>query len=214
VSEFIAVNEHLLEVKTDQATVYAKKGSMVANSGSLRFSRSFLTGNGLQQLTLQTVTNEDMVMMSSIGTGSVFYAYNRRHVTVINEPFDLLYIESDQLLAFDHGFRVGTVFLGNNGLVQGLIRGAVTGQGFFTTTLRGKGHVCILSDGAAIALKVTHEKPVHIDPDAYLAHTGDMTTHFVTDVNWKTLIGQSSGESYQIRFNGTGTVYIQASERK
>jgi uncharacterized protein (AIM24 family) len=36
---------------------------------------------------------------------------------------------------------------------------------------------------------------------------------FVTDVTWRTAIGQSSGESFQLRFQGQGTVYIQPAER-
>jgi uncharacterized protein (AIM24 family) len=40
-----------------------------------------------------------------------------------------------------------------------------------------------------------------------------LTSSIKTDVSWKTFVGQTSGESYQLQFTGNGTVYIQASER-
>ena len=80
-------------------------------------------------------------------------------------------------------------------------------------TLQGTGEVAILSDGNAIGLEVTPDKPVFVDPDAYIGHKGNLSSNIVTDVNWKSFIGQTSGESYQVKFTGQGTVYIQASER-
>ncbi len=213
-SQFKLINQHLVEITANDEIIYAKKGAMVACQGDIHFYRSFLTGNGLQQVAAQAVTNEMMVMMAAQGTGKVFYAYNRRCLTVLEPDEDTLYIESDKLLAFDHGFRVGSVFLGNKGLVQGVIKGAVTDQGLFTTTLKGKGRVCILSDGSCVALEVSPDKPIYVDPDAYIGHRGELSSKFTTDINWKTFIGQASGESYQIKFIGRGTVYIQASERK
>jgi uncharacterized protein (AIM24 family) len=53
-----------------------------------------------------------------------------------------------------------------------------------------------------------------VDPDAFVGYTGNVRQEFVFDVNWKTLVGQSSGESYQLKFTGQGTVYIQPSERR
>ena len=55
-------------------------------------------------------------------------------------------------------------------------------------------------------LPVTSSVPVFVDPQAYIGHTGELTSSIVTDVNWKTFVGQASGESYQMKFSGTGTV--------
>jgi uncharacterized protein (AIM24 family) len=79
--------------------------------------------------------------------------------------------------------------------------------------VQGRGELALLSDGPAIALEVTPDRPVCVDPDAYVGHKGNLSSNIVTDVNWKTFIGQTSGETYQVRFSGQGTVYIQASER-
>ena len=151
--------------------------------------------------------------MVAKGSGKVYYAHHGLFVSIIQLANEMLYVESKTLLAFDARLRTGTMFLGNQGGVQGVLRGAVSGQGLFTTTLQGTGEVAILSDGNAIALSVTPEQAIFVDPNAYIAHKGNLTSKIVTDVNWKTFIGQASGESYQVQFTGQGTVYIQASER-
>ncbi|MES3024287.1 MAG: AIM24 family protein [Pseudomonadota bacterium] len=203
----------MIEVKLNNEEIFAKKGAMISYQGDVAFSRSFLGGQGVQTLAMRTVTNEGYALMSAKGTGSVYYAQGGLFVTIIPVRGETLYVESDNVLAFDARLTPGTMFLGNQGGVSGLVRGAATGQGLFTTTLQGTGEVAILSDGNAIGLPVTNEVPVFVDPQAYLGHTGQLSSSIVTDVNWKTFVGQASGESYQVKFSGQGTVYIQASER-
>jgi uncharacterized protein (AIM24 family) len=207
------INEKMVEVSLNNEEIFAKKGAMISYQGEVAFSRSFLGGQGVQSLAMRAVTNEGYALMAARGTGKVFYAYDGLFVTIIPVRGETLYVESDVLLAFDARLTAGTMFLGNQGGVQGVLRGAVSGQGLFTTTLQGTGDVAILSDGNAIGLPVTPNVPVCVDPQAYIGHTGQLSSSIVTDLNWKTFVGQASGESYQMKFSGTGTVYIQASER-
>ena len=207
------INEKLLEVKLTGEQVYSKKGTMIAYKGSVDFSRSFLAGGGVQDLAMRSVTGEGFLLMSAQGTGFVYYAHYGLYVTIVPLHGETFYVESDSLLAFDSRLRTGTMFQGNQGAIQGVIKGAVTGQGLFTTTLEGNGELAILSQGNAIGLDITPQKPMFVDPNAYIGHKGQLDSKIVTDVNWKTLIGKASGESYQLKFSGTGTVYIQASER-
>ncbi|WP_312437836.1 AIM24 family protein [Janthinobacterium sp.] len=207
------INEKMLEVKLSNEEVFARKGAMVSYQGEVQFSRSFLAGQGVQSLAMRAVTNEGYAMMAAKGSGSVYYAHAGLFVTIIPVRGETLYVESDTLLAFDARLTAGTMFLGNQGGIQGVVRGAVSGQGLFTTTLQGTGEVAILSDGNTIGLPVTPDVPVFVDPQAYIGHTGQLSSSIVTDLNWKTFVGQASGESYQVKFMGQGTVYIQASER-
>lgn len=207
------INEKMLEVKLSNEEVFARKGAMVSYQGDVQFSRSFLAGQGVQSLAMRAVTNEGYAMMAAKGSGSVYYAHAGLFVTIIPVRGETLYVESDTLLAFDARLTAGTMFLGNQGGIQGVVRGAVSGQGLFTTTLQGTGEVAILSDGNTIGLPVTPDVPVFVDPQAYIGHTGQLNSNIVTDLNWKTFVGQASGESYQVKFTGQGTVYIQASER-
>lgn len=211
---YTQINEKMLAVRIgSNEEVYAKRGAMVCYSGNVLFERSFLSGGGIQDLAMRTATNEGYAMMKAKGDGTVHYACGGLFVTIIEVQNETLYLESETVLAFDTRLRPGTMFIGNQGGVQGIIRGAVSGQGLFVTTLEGRGEVAILSDGNAIGLEVRQDQPVCVDPDAYIGHKGNLTSKIVTDVNWKTFIGQSSGESYQVKFSGQGTVYIQASER-
>jgi uncharacterized protein (AIM24 family) len=207
------INEKMIEVQLSGEEVFAKKGAMISYQGDVNFSRSFLGGQGVTDMAMRAATNEGNALMLAKGRGKVYYAYDGLFVTIIPVRNETLYVESDNLLAFDPRLTPGTMFLGNQGGVQGIVRGAVSGQGLFTTTLQGHGDVAILSDGNAIGLPVTSNEPVFVDPQAYIGHTGQLSSSIVTDLNWKTFVGQASGESYQVKFTGQGTVYIQASER-
>jgi uncharacterized protein (AIM24 family) len=210
---YTQINEKLVEITLNDEHVFARKGAMISYQGQVNFSRSFLAGGGVQDLAMRAVTSEGYALMKAKGSGKVYYGHNGLFVTIVSVKNETFYVESDTLLAFDERLQSGTMFLGNQGGVQGLVRGAVSGQGLFTTTLQGTGEVAILSDGNAIALTVTPEQPVFVDPDAYIGHRGNLNSNIVTDLNWKSFIGQTSGESYQVKFMGQGTVYIQASER-
>ena len=207
------INEKLMEVTLNGEAVFAKKGAMISYQGNVVFRRTFLAGGGVQDFAMRAITHEGYALMVAEGTGKVYYGYNGFFVSIIHVVNETVFVESDTLLAFDARLRTGTMFLGNQGGVQGILRGAVSGQGLFTTTLQGTGEIAILSDGNAIGLPVTPQQPVFVDPDAYIAHKGDLSSSIVTDLNWKNLIGQASGESYQVKFTGQGVVYIQPAER-
>ncbi len=210
---FTQINEKLIEVSLQGEQVYAKKGAMISYMGDVLFSRTFLAGGGVQDLAMRAATSEGYALMLAKGSGRVYYGHNGYFVTIVPLQNETFYVESDSLLAFDDRLQPGTMFIGNQGGVSGIIRGAVSGQGLFCSTLKGTGEVAILSDGNAIGLTVTPEQPVFVDPDAYIGHKGNLSSAIVTDLNWKSFIGQTSGESYQVKFMGQGTVYIQASER-
>ncbi|MEN9864667.1 MAG: hypothetical protein RL748_257, partial [Pseudomonadota bacterium] len=149
------INEKLVEVSLNGEQVFAKKGAMIAYQGEVLFSRSFLAGGGVQDLAMRAATSEGYALMVAKGSGKVYYGHNGLFVTIVALNNEMLYVESDSLLAFDERLRTGTMFLGNQGGVQGVLRGAVSGQGLFTSTLQGTGEVAILSDGNAIGLSVT-----------------------------------------------------------
>jgi uncharacterized protein (AIM24 family) len=123
-------------------------------------------------------------------------------------------VEADRLLAFEGSLRQGTMFMGSQGGVMGVIRGQVTGQGLFTTTLQGHGAVAVMAHGGVIELPITSQRPVHVDPQAYVAHRGDVRNKLSTALGWRDMVGRGSGEGFQLELSGNGTVYVQASEEK
>ena len=138
------------------------------------------------------------------------FRLNGSRVLEINLAGDAVRAATGAMIAY-----TGDVSFRNAGMGGGDgLRGASSGQGLFTTTVSGVGSVALLSAGGPpIALRVTPQFPLVVDPDAFIASQGRLDQTFVTDVSWRNLIGESSGEAFSLRFDGHGVVYIQPEER-
>ena len=185
--------------------VKARNGAMIAYDGQMTFKRLTGGGEGLRGVVTRRVTGEDMVLMEVKGQGTCWFADRATEINLVHLTGETLYVESSNLLALDVGLRTGTQFTG--------LKGAAKGNGLFTTKVEGQGTVAITSDGPAIVLEVDPRESLCVDPGAYVAHTGQLRQEMVRDTNWRTLIGEGSGESFQLRFEGTGLVYVQPAER-
>jgi uncharacterized protein (AIM24 family) len=205
VTSFRTNTDRLLEVTLHNEKVLAIAGAMVAYTGNVKFEKSLLGGEGIFGAIKRKVTSEGMQVMQTSGTGTVFFAQDAAEITVIPMTGEKLTIESSSLLAYDTTLKTGTSFAG--------LRGAASGQGLFSTTVEGSGSIAVISKGNLIMLAVTPEHPLRVDPDAFVGFKGDIRQEFVFDVNWRTMVGQTSGESYQHKFTGNGVVFIQPSER-
>ncbi|MEV4431448.1 AIM24 family protein [Streptomyces sp. NPDC049555] len=185
--------------------VKAKNGSMVAYEGEMTFKKMTGGGDGLRGMVTRRLTGEQMEVMEVKGHGTCYFADRASEINLVTLRGETLYVEASNLLCTDSSLRTGTTFTG--------LRGASQGNGLFTTTVEGSGQAAILSDGTAIVLRVTPQMPLQVDPGAYIAHTGRLRQHFQSGVNFRTFIGEGSGEAFQIRFEGDGLVYVQPSER-
>lgn len=204
-SSFRINTDRLLEVGLQNEKVMAIAGAMVAYTGTMKFEKSLLGGEGFFGALKRKVTNEGMSLMQTTGTGTVYFAHNAAEIAVIPIANEKLFIESSSLLAYDAGLKTNTAFAG--------LRGATSGQGLFTTTVEGNGNIAVISRGNLITLEVSPSNPLFVDPDAFIGYKGNIAQEFVFDVNWRTMVGQASGESYQFKFTGQGVVYIQPAER-
>ena len=143
------------------------------------------------------------------GPSVTYYGNLSQHVQVFKlNQGEVMSVESENLLAFTSHCKYGVRFIG---------QGVISGKGLATSTLTGVGpeaYVAILTDGNPIAISNTQNGSVlACDPDAHIAHIG-ADPSVKLDVNWKTLIGQASGESYLFEWNRPAVVIIQPSERK
>ncbi|WP_344275380.1 AIM24 family protein [Actinomadura napierensis] len=205
-AQFRLNGSKMLAVDLAGETIRALNGAMVAYEGRMAFKREGMTGGeGLRGALKRKIAGEGMTLMEITGEGTVYLASEAAEVTLVQLTGDTLFVESESLLALDGGLRTGVQFVG--------LRGMGTGQGLATTKVEGHGTVAIVSDGPAIALEVTPETPLSVDPHAYVGHHGQLRQDVVTDVNWRTVIGQGSGESVQFRYQGHGLVYVQPAER-
>lgn len=204
-SSFKINSDRLLEVVLQNEKVLAIAGAMVAYTGSMKFEKAILGGEGLFGALKRKVTNEGMSLMQTSGTGTVYFAHNAAEIAALTLNNEKLFIESSSLLAYDMSLKTNTAFAG--------LRGATSGQGLFTTTVEGTGNLAVISRGNLIALEVSPSNPLFVDPDAFIGYQGNVQQEFVFDVNWRTMVGEASGESYQFKFTGQGVVFIQPAER-
>ncbi|MBB1252134.1 AIM24 family protein [Streptomyces sp. OF3] len=205
VGRFRVQGAKVLAVDLTGDAVRAKNGSMVAYEGTMTFKKLTGGGNGLRGVVTRRLTGEQMAVMEVTGNGTCYFADGARDISLVPLHGDTLHVEASNLLCTEAGMRTGTTFTG--------LRGASQGNGLFTTTVEGSGTVAILSTGPAIGLRVTPQTPLQVDPGAYVAHSGRLTQQLQTGVTFRTMIGEGSGEAFQIRFEGEGLVYVQPSER-
>ncbi|MGD3105793.1 AIM24 family protein [Streptomyces sp. YGL11-2] len=195
----------VLAVDMADDAVRAKNGAMVAYEGRMAFKKVTGGGEGLRGMVTRRLTGEQMAVMEVKGRGTCYFADRAAEINLVRLQGEKLYVEAGNLLCTDAALRTGTTFTG--------LRGASRGNGLFTTTVEGHGQAAITSDGPAVVLRVTERYPLQVDPGAYVAHTGSLRQHFQSGVNFRTFIGEGSGEAFQIRFEGEGLVYVQPSER-
>ncbi|WP_326711131.1 AIM24 family protein [Streptomyces sp. NBC_01474] len=195
----------VLAVDMTSDSVKAKNGSMVAYDGRMAFKKMTGGGEGIRGMVTRRLTGEEMTVMEVKGQGTCWFADRASEISVVNLRGDKLFVESSNLLCTDAGLRTGTSFTG--------VRGASQGNGLFTTTVEGHGQAAIMSEGPAVALRVSREHPLTVDPGAYIAHQGNVRQSFQSGVTFRTFMGEGGGEAFQIRFEGDGLVYVQPSER-
>ncbi|MCZ0981329.1 AIM24 family protein [Streptomyces diastatochromogenes] len=195
--------------------MFSQRGAMLAYRGDVTFTPNIAGGQGgLMSMIGRRVAGEATPLMTVEGSGTVMFGHGGHHIQVIALTGDTLYVEADRLLAFDGTLEQGTMFMGSQGGVMGMVRGQVTGQGLFTTTLKGHGSVAVMAHGGVIELPIAPGRPVHVDPQAYVAHHGDVRNKLSTALGWRDMVGRGSGEAFQLELSGSGAVYVQASEEK
>ncbi len=212
---FETVNSKVVRAHvTPQRAVLARRGAMLGLTGDVVFRPVHGQGGGVTGMVGAALTSESNPMMATTGTGSVLYGLRGLHVSVLDlDGSAPLSVEADRLLAHDADLQTSVQMIGSGGLRQA-VRGAATGQGLFTTQVVGAGAVALLSHGGTFPLQVTPGQAVGVDPQAYVAHTGSLTVDLKAKVGWRDAVGKGSGEAFQLQVTGSGTVYVQASEKK
>lgn len=204
-------HQELTCIAEGEGHFFARVGVMVAYKGSFTSEKILLDTNNTQSvlksvmnLAARKLTGENIPIMKVNGRGSYYMASRAQHISIITlQQGQSIGVEGENLLAFDEGCKYGVRFMGS---------GVISQKGMFTsnlTALANNSQVVITTNGNPIIL----ETPCTVDPDAVVCWTGP-DPQFKTDVNWKTFLGQTSGESYSLEFNSHGeTVIIQPCER-
>lgn len=212
-------------VKVNLATggdVLARKGAMLFYTGDVRFvphspggAGGMASMGGMVGMAGRAMAGEHEAMMAATGNGEVHYGRAGLQVTVVELRGDRLVVEASRLLAHTANLQSAVVSLSSGGGgLRGMVRGAVTGQGMFTTQLSGHGGVVLLSHGGTIELPVRPGGGTFVDPQAYVAHRGNVEVKLAAKVGWRDAVGRGGGEAMQLELRGDGVVYVQASEQK
>jgi len=201
---FALQNSKLLKVSLNQITIQARLGSMVAYQGDVRFEHA--GSGGLNKFIKKAVTGEGTKLMKIEGTGEVFLAHRAEDIHLIKLESDQITCNGENILAFDAGIDWDIKRVEGGSAMSGALAG-----GLYNMALSGSGWVAIISDGPPVLLQ-TGDVPTFCDPQAAITWSSNLQTHLKTDVNMKSLIGKSSGESLQIGFAGAGWVLVQPSE--
>jgi len=221
---FETLNELTLKVTCKGNDVlFTKAGAFIAGDSpakNYRFEKVLLgPQNSLGQALLgsltRRLTGENLPLMKAIFNGDsvTYYANFGQHIIVYQlEMGEMISVESENILAFTQDCDYKVRFLGVGVLSQ---------KGLATSTLTGKGSnafVAVLSDGNPLVLSnIQSRNTIAVDPDAVICWIGqgNCDPQIKTDVNWKTFVGQASGESYTFEWSGGQpvTVIVQPSER-
>jgi uncharacterized protein (AIM24 family) len=196
-------NPYLLEVNLD-GRVRAKLGTMIGYVGQVRFTREGLLEQGVGKLVKRTLSGEGTKLMKMEGRGRVYLADRGKKVQVLNLTDDKIYVNGNDLLAFEEGVDWDITMMRR---IAGIVAG-----GLFNVRLSGNGMIAITTHYDPLTLRVRPGQPVLTDPNATVAWSGNLRPDIQTDVTFKTFIGRGSGESIQMRFEGDGWVVLQPYE--
>lgn len=204
---FILQNGKLLKVNMDACggQVLTKAGSMVAYQGQMSFSKK---GGGAAKWIKKAVSGEQFTLMEATGSGDLFLADAANDIVLLYLQNEAIGVESLNLLAFTPSISWDIQMIkGGAGMMAG---------GLFNVRLEGTGYLALISKGEPVALTVTPEQPTYTDANATVAWSSNLEPNVHVDANLKGLKGiygsMTSGETFQLAFQGTGYVLVQPSE--
>jgi len=199
VETFTHESAYTLEVDVE-GSVTAKAGSMIAYEGDLSFTGTASAEGGITGMIKEAATGEDAPVMEVEGDGTLYLADQQKKIQVLRlGADDAITVNSEDILVFEPSvdFAVETM---------DSLAGAFAG-GFTNVTLSGPGCVAITTHGDPLVL----EPPVSTDPSATVAWSG-VSPSIEIERNLSDMIGQESGERFQMNFDGDGFVVVQPYE--
>lgn len=202
--KFELENPYTLEVNLD-GRVWCKAGAMIGYVGGVKFTRQGLMEQGLGTLLKKMVTTEGMELMKMEGRGRVYLADAGKRVQILElGAGEQIFVNGNDMLALEDGMKYEIKMMRR---VAGMASG-----GLFNVRVTGPGMIAMTTHYNPITLLVRTGEPVFTDPNATVAWSGTLSPEVHVDMNLKTLLGRGSGETFQLRFQGSGWVVLQPYE--
>ena len=196
-------NDYLLEINLN-GRAWAKAGAMIAYTGQVKFTREGMLEHGVGKALKKMVSGEGTSLMKVEGQGRVYLADKGKKVQVLNLQNETIFVNGNDLLAFESSVNWDIKMMRR---MAGLMAG-----GLFNVRLSGPGMVAITTHYDPLTLQVKPGQTIYTDPNATVAWSGSLSPDFRTDVSFKTFLGRGSGESIQLKFEGSGWVVLQPFE--
>ena len=204
---FVLQNGKLLKIQMEAAggQVLCKAGAMIAYQGQMTFARK---GGGAGKWIKKQVSGEEFTLMEVAGQGDLFLADAANDIVLLYLNNEAIGVESLNLLAFTPSLQWDIKMIkGAAGMMSG---------GLWNVELQGTGYLALISKGEPMALAVTPDSPTYTDPNATVAWSYGLEPSVHTDANLsnlKSIFGSmTSGETFQLAFQGQGYVIVQPSE--
>ena len=204
---FVLQNKKLLKVQMQAAggQVLTKAGAMIAYQGQVSCAR---TGGGAGMWLKKQVAGEQVTLMDATGTGDLFLADGANDIVLLYLQDEAIGVESLNLLAFTPSLSWDIRMIKG---VAGMMSG-----GLWNVTLQGTGYLALITKGEPLALAVTPDSATYTDPNATVAWSYGLEPTVHTDASLSSLKGMlgsmTSGETFQLAFQGQGYVIVQPSE--
>ncbi len=195
--------DRLLEINLD-GLVWTKMGSMVSYLGDITFTREGILEHGVGKLLKKALTGEGVNLTKAEGKGKVYLADSGKKISILKLNNEAIFVNGNDLLAFEDTVNWDIKMMRK---VAGMMAG-----GLFNIKLEGTGMIAITTHYEPLTLKVTPNRPIITDPNATVAWSSSLAPEMKTDVSFKTFLGRGSGESIQMKFNGSGFVVVQPFE--
>ena len=196
-------SERMLEVNLN-GEMWTKTGSMVAYLGAIKFTREGVLEHGLGKFLKRAVSGEGTQLTKAQGQGRLYLADEAKKISILKLNNEAIFVNGNDVLAFEPTLRWDVKMMRT--------MAGIVGGGLFNMRFEGNGMLAITTHFDPLALAVAPGRPVFTDPNATVAWSGSLEPSIHTDIGLRTLLGRGSGESVQLRFEGTGFVVVQPRE--
>ncbi|KAF2072642.1 hypothetical protein CYY_006044 [Polysphondylium violaceum] len=203
VEPFHLNKDSMLQVFVNNSSVLIKKGAMVGYLGNIKYEREKMMSKGFGNFMKKTFTSEGTTMMKGTGVGTIYIADRAKKIRIIRLENEAIIINGNDVLAHDEHIKSDIVVMKS--------AGGVLGGGLWQVKLEGTGYVAFTTHGHPLTLMVNPGQPVFVDPDALVAWSASLKPEVQTDISFRSVF-RSSGESFQLKFDGSGWVVIQPYE--
>lgn len=184
---------------------YTVDGRMVARQGSMVAYRGDLTiqtlGQGVRKLVKRAVTREGLGLMEVEGRGEIWLADLAKNVFIV--AGDGLSVAGKSVLCLDQSLRYDIRLVKGAGMNAG---------GLFNCSFTGDGSIAVTAHGQPIVIPVGPTAPVLVDTDAVIGWTASLEPSIHRSEGIKSFFKGGSGEMFQLRLQGEGSVIVQPSE--